>query len=169
MPEDQRTTMSNRQPRRQQWFAVPVVIGLLPLIVLVLTVWCIAAIAVLVAVWTTWCPRGRYVLVVYSNSPIWQPYFDDHVLPAIGNRGVVLNWSDRTRWKFSLSVASFKMFAGRHDFNPMVIVFAPFRWPRRFRFYEAFRAFKHGHPERVERIRTDLFALLDRLCPPSRA
>ena len=120
------------------------------------------------AVWTTWCPRGRYALVVYSNSPIWQPYFDEQVLPAIGNRSVVLNWSDRTRWKFSLSVASFRMFAGHRDFNPVVIVFPPFRWPRRFRFYEAFRAFKHGRPESVERIRTDLLRLLDQLCPPSR-
>ena len=170
MPEDQGTTTSNtRRPQRRPWFAVPLVIVLLPWVVLVLAVWCVAAIAVLVAVWMTWCPRRRYALVVYSNSPIWQPYFDEQVLPAIGNRGVVLNWSDRTRWKFSLSVASFRMFAGRHDFNPMVIVFPPFRWPRRFRFYEAFRTFKHGHHESVERIRTDLFELLDRLCPPPRS
>jgi hypothetical protein len=154
--------------QRQPWFAVPLLIVLLPLIVVVMTVWCVAAISVLVAVWTTWCPRGRYALVVYSNSPIWQQYFDEQVLPAIGNRSVVLNWSDRKRWKISLSVASFRMFAGDHDFNPMVIVFPPFRWPRRFRFYEAFRTFKHGRHESVERIRTDLLGLLDQLCPPSR-
>jgi hypothetical protein len=90
------------------------------------------------------------------------------VLPAIDNRSVVLNWSDRTRWKFSLSVASFRMFAGDYDFNPLVIVFPPFRWPRRFRFYQAFRAFKHGHHESVEWIRSDMLGILDRLCPPSR-
>ena len=153
---------------RHRWFALPLLIVLLPWIVVALTVWCVAAAAVLAAVWTTWCPRGRYALVVYSNSPIWQPYFEEQVLPAVANRSVVLNWSDRTRWKFSLSVASFKMFAGHRDFNPIVIVFAPFRWPRRFRFYEAFRAFKHGRPESVERIRTELLGLLDQVCPPSR-
>jgi hypothetical protein len=153
---------------RQKWFVLPFLIVLLPLIVVMVAVWCVAAVTLLVAVWTTWCPRGRYALVVYSNSPIWQQYFDERVLPAIGNRGVVLNWSDRNRWKLSLSVALFRMFAGHRDFNPMVIVFPPFRWPRRFRFYEAFRTFKHGRPESVERTRTDVLGLLDQLCPFSR-
>jgi hypothetical protein len=151
---------------RQQWFALPLLIVLLPLIVIAVAIWFVAAIGVLVAVWATWCSRGRYALIVYSNSPIWQQYFDEQVLPAIGNRSVVLNWSDRKRWNVWLSVASFRMFAGHRDFNPMVIVFPPFRWPRRFRFYEAFRTFKHGRPESVERIRTDLFDLLDQLRAP---
>ena len=117
---------------RHRWFAVPLLIVLLPLIVVALTIWFVAAISVLLIVWTTWCPRGRYALVVYSDSPIWQPYFDAQVLPAVGNRGVMLNWSDRARWKFSLAVVSFRLFGGHRNFNPMVIVFPPFRWPRRF-------------------------------------
>ena len=153
---------------RHRWFAVPLLIVLLPLIVVALTIWFVAAMTVLLIVWTTWCRRGRYALVVYSNSPIWQPYFDAQVLPAVGNRGVTLNWSDRARWKFSLAVASFRLFGGHRNFNPMVIVFPPFRWPRRFRFYEAFRAFKHGRPESVERTRTDLLGLLDQITAPRR-
>src|SRR5262245_14020672 len=154
---------------RKQWFVLPLLMVLLPLVVVVVTVWCVAAISVLMAVWTMWCPRGRCALVVYSNSPIWQQYFEERVLPTIGNRGVVLNWSDRKRWTFSLSAAAFSMFAGSRDFNPLVIVFPLFKWPRRFRFYEAFRAFKHGRDESVERIRADLFALLDQIRPISRS
>jgi hypothetical protein len=61
------------------------------------------------------------------------------------------------------------MFGGTKDFNPIVIVFAPFCWPRRFRFYRAFRSFKHGHPDEVNKLRREVFALLDKLVPPDRA
>jgi hypothetical protein len=128
-----------------------------------------AAVVLLLLVWVTWCPRGRYALVVYSNSPIWQEYFEMHVLPAIGRRGIVLNWSDRNRWQHSLAVALFRFFAGRREFSPLAIVFVPLTWPRRFRFYRAFRAFKHGRPEEVESIRRDFFELLDRIAPVTRA
>jgi hypothetical protein len=30
----------------------------------------VAAVLLQLVVWLTWYPRGRYVLVVYSNSPI---------------------------------------------------------------------------------------------------
>jgi hypothetical protein len=48
-------------------------------------------------------------------------------------------------------VSAWWLFGGR-DFNPLAIVFQPLTWPRRFPFYRAFQAFKHGHPEEVERI-----------------
>ena len=118
-------------------------------------------------VWLTWCPHGRYVLVVYSNSPIWREYFEAHVLPAVSSRGVVLNWSERKQWPYSLPVALFKLFAGTRNFNPMAIVFEPLTWPRRFPFYPAFQAFKHGRPQEVEEMRNQLFEILDRLAPPA--
>jgi len=34
--------------------------------------------------------------------------------------------------------------------NPLAMVFQPFVWPRRFRFYAPFKAFKHGRPKEVE-------------------
>ncbi len=150
---------------QRPWFLWPLVIVLLPLVVVAAILWFVVAISLLLVVWMTWCRRGQYALVVYSNSPIWHQYFEERVLPAIGKRGVVLNWSERKRWKFSLPVALFRMFAGTREFNPLVIVFQPWTWPRRFQFFRAFRAFKQGRPEGVEDIRTDLLRSLDQLWP----
>jgi hypothetical protein len=131
--------------------------------------WLVAAILLQLLVWVTWCPRGRYALVVYSNSPIWQEYFESRVLPAVGSRGMVLNWSERKQWRYSLAVALFRFFGGTRDFNPLAIVFQPLAWPRRFRFYRAFHAFKHGRPEEVETLVRELFELLDELGPANKA
>jgi hypothetical protein len=128
--------------------------------------WLGAAIVLQLVVWIVWCSRRRYALVVYSNSPIWQEYFEQHILPAVGNRGVVLNWSERKQWSYSLPVALFRLFAGGREFNPVAIVFHPFAWPHRFRFYGPFQAFKQGHPQEVEEMRRDLLKLLDGLAPP---
>jgi hypothetical protein len=107
------------------------------------------------------------VLVVYSDSPIWGQYFDENVLPAVGSRGVVLDWSRRKQWPYSFPVALFKFFAGTREFNPVAIVFEPLVWPRRFRFYGPFQAFKHGRPQEVEDMRIQLLEMLDRLAPPN--
>jgi len=153
---------------RRRWWLWPLLIVLLPFVLVGVFVWLTAAVVLLVYVWFTWCSRGRYALVVYSNSPIWREYFETNILPAIGTRGVVLNWSDRKRWRYSLPVVLFRFFAGTRDVNPLAIVFEPAAWPRRFRFYRAFRAFKHGRHEDVEKIRTDFFTLLDELAPLER-
>ena len=136
---------------------------LLPLVVIALVLWLAAAVVLQLVVWTTWCSRGRYALVVYSNSPIWQEYFEEHVIPAVGDRGVVLNWSERKAWSSSLPVALFRFFSGSREFNPLAIVFQPFAWPRRFRFFSPFKAFKHGRRQEVDEMRRDLLELLDRL------
>lgn len=149
-------------------------LGVAPLVVLLLAValplalayvaaWLVVTLLLQVVVWITWYPRGRYALVVYSDSPVWGPYFERELLPAVGPRGVVLNWSERKRWNWSLPVALFRVFAGSREFNPIAIVFRPFRWPRRFRFYQAFRARKHGNPEEVDEMRQQLLQLLERM------
>ena len=150
---------------RQHWWLWPLLLLLLPLIVVGGVLWLVTAVMLQLVVWLTWCPRGRYVLVVYSNSPIWREYFEAHVLPAVSSRGVILNWSERKRWHYSLPAALFGLFAGTRNFNPLAIVFKPFAWPRRFPFYPAFQAFKHGRPEGVETMRRELFELLDQLAP----
>ena len=152
---------------RQPWWLWPLLVILLPFVVVVGVLWLVTAVLLQLVVWLTWCPRGRYVLVVYSNSPIWREYFEAHVLPAVSSRGVVLNWSERKQWPYSLPVALFKLFAGTRNFNPMAIVFEPLTWPRRFPFYPAFQAFKHGRPQEVEEMRNQLFEILDRLAPPA--
>lgn len=150
---------------RQPWWLWPLLFVLLPFVVVAGVLWLFAAALLQLLVWVTWCPRGRYALVVYSNSPIWREYFEGNVLPAVGSRGIVLNWSERKQWRYSLAVALFWFFGGHRDFNPLAIVFQPLARPRKFRFYRAFQAFKHGRLEDVERMRGQLFELLDDLAP----
>ena len=57
-----------------------------------------------------------------------------------------------------------RFFGGTREFNPLAIVCQPLAWPRRFRFYKAFKAFKHGRPEEAEEMR-EFFKLLDDLAP----
>ncbi len=151
--------------KRQPWWLWPVLLVALPILVVVVALWLVAALMLQIVVWLTWCPRGRYALVVYSNSPVWQEYFEAHVLPMVANRSAVLNWSERKRWRVSLSVALFRIFGGSRNFNPLAIVFQPLTRPRQFRFYRAFQAFKHGRPEDVERMRREFLTLLDDLAP----
>jgi hypothetical protein len=157
--------MSDAQ-KRPPWWLWPLIIALSPLIVIVLLGWLLTSLVLLSAVWLTWCPRRRYALVVYSNSPVWQDYFETNVIPLLGDRAVVLNWSERERWKPTLPVMLFRVFAGTREFNPIAIVFLPFLLPRSFRFYKAFKAFKHGRTGEVETLRVEFFQLLDRHSPP---
>jgi hypothetical protein len=153
--------------KHQPWWGWPLLFVLLPLVAVAAVLWLVAAVLLQFVVWFTWCSRGKYVLVVYSDSPIWGQYFDENVLPAVGSRGVVLDWSRRKQWPYSFPVALFKFFAGTREFNPVAIVFEPLVWPRRFRFYGPFQAFKHGRPQEVEDMRIQLLETLDRLAPPN--
>ena len=148
---------------RAAWWAWPLLVVLLPVVAVALLVWFVAGIALQLIVWIAWCSRGRYALVVYSDSPIWKEYFEQRILPAVRDRSVILNWSERQRWSYSLSVALFRFFGGPREFNPMAIVFQPLAWPRRFRFYGPFQAFKHGRTGEVEEVRRELIDLLDRV------
>jgi hypothetical protein len=154
---------------RQPWWLWPLLILLLPLVTVGLLLWLVASLLLLAIVWLTWCTHGRYALVVYSNSPIWQEYFETRVLPELKGRAAVLNWSERRGWKASLPVLLFRTFAGTREFNPIVIVFEPLLWPRRFRFYRAFQSFKHGRPEEVDTLRLELLRLLNKLAKPTEA
>ena len=146
----------------------PFLIIAIPMVAVALLFWLISALLLLSVVWLAWCPRRRYAIVVYSNSPVWQEYFETQVIPRLGERAVVLNWSERKRWAFSLPVILFRVFGGSRQFNPIAIVFAPWQWPRTFRFYKAFRSFKHGRPEDVERLRLEFFSQLDALARPAK-
>lgn len=140
---------------------------LLPLIVVVfalyLTFYLSYGVFLYLAVWCCWCARGRHVLFVYSDSPIWHDYVEEHILHRLRKRAVVLNWSQRSRWKCTLAVLAFRYFGGSREFNPLAVVFRPFRLARRFRFYEPFREFKHGKTEAVNKMEVDLFDLVDKV------
>ena len=79
------------------WWIWPLLVVLLPLVVAAGVLWLLAAVLLQLLVWVTWCPRGRYAVVVYSNSPIWQLYFEENILPAIGARGLPRQPRDRPR------------------------------------------------------------------------
>ena len=151
---------------RQPWWLWPLLLALLPLVVVAGVLWLVVAVLLQLVVWLTWCPRGGNVLVVYSNSPIWQ--------------GTLKGTCSR------LSAAGAQFSIGRRNtdgqvaFSGTVQVFreeiaSSTHWPlsfshllgRRFRFYKAFKAFKHGRPEEAEKMRRELFELLDRLAPPT--
>ena len=159
----------SEEANKRPWWVLPLLVVLLPLVAVALLLWLISSLLLLSVVWLTWCPRRRYALVVYSSSPIWQEYFETQVISQLGERAVVLNWSERKRWTLSLPVILFRVFGGTRDFNPIAIVFQPLLWPRSFRFYQAFRSFKHGRPEDVERLRVEFFRLLDSLARPTAA
>jgi hypothetical protein len=131
--------------------------------VVFLLLWLAFASLLHLAIWVWWCPRGKSVLLVYSNSPVWQEYFETEIVPRLGPRAVVLNWSERKKWpRFgSLAVMAFGCFGGGREFNPLAVVFRPFRLRRTFRFWGPFKEYKHGKPEAVETMTLNLFALLD--------
>jgi hypothetical protein len=112
-------------------------------------------------VWALWLPKGKDILFVYSDSPIWREYMATQVLPLVQERSVVLNWSERKKWsRWSLGVAVFHHFGGAGDFNPLVILFQPLRVARVFRFWSAFKDWKRGYKEPVERLQQELSASL---------
>ena len=152
------------QPRWRRWVlvgpAILLAIALLPLVLIILVAWFVRRFVLLVVVWARWPPQGKRALVVYSNSPVWQSYFETTIIPPLSNQSIVLNWSERKTWKHSLAVQVFRCFAPAREFNPMVIVFARFRRPQYFRFYDAFRAYKHGRPQEVDEIAARMFEAL---------
>src|SRR5437879_1685815 len=112
-------------------------------------------------VWGLWLPRGKDILLVYSDSPIWHEYMATQVLPLVQERCVVRSWSERRSWsRWSLGVAVFHHFGGAGDFNPLVVLFQPLRLARVFRFWSAFKDWKRGYIEPVERLSQELFASL---------
>jgi hypothetical protein len=155
------------QPRRkktiQRALALTVVIVLSPLWIPFIALWFVfyvlASIFLYLAIWALWLPRSKHILFVYSDSPIWHDYIEEHILPVIRDRAVVLNWSQRRSrlWRRSLAVAAFKHFGGWRDFNPMAVVFRPFQRARVFRFLPAFREFKHGRPEKLLTMQQEFF------------
>ncbi len=133
---------------------------LVPLVATVLIVLFAYKIGLSVTVWAVWCRQGRDCLLVYSNSPLWQTYVEQHILPPLSARAVILNWSERKKWKQSLATKIFKHFGGPNNFNPIVVVFRPFRTTKVFRFRQPFRDHKHGDSNSLEEITRDLFDLL---------
>jgi hypothetical protein len=132
-----------------------------PLGVAFIAAWVVATVALHLALCLAWLPRGRRVLFVYSDSPRWKPYLDEHVVPRLPKTAVVLNWSERARWSpFQLGVWLFQMWSGARDYNPVAIVVRPLASPKVFRFFGAFEEQRRGRPEPLREVETALLSEL---------
>lgn len=155
--------MNQKKNKPAQWLGILVFIILLPLLAPLLlcigAAYLITTVLVYLAVWMFWNTRGIYVLFVYSNSPHWQSYIQNDILPRLPKGQIVMNWSERKLWKyFSLSSIVFHHFGTYREFNPMAVIIRPFRRARIFRFFEPFRDFKHGNPESLRKMEAEFFS-----------
>ena len=110
-----------------------------------------------------WSPAGKFVLFVYSNSPNWQSYIENTILPEISPVAVTLNWSERKRLEeeASLEFRAFRFWAGEREFNPVAIVVPPAGRVKVVRFWKAFRDYKHGKPHALHAAERRLRALIE--------
>lgn len=130
---------------------------ILPLVVIGIALHILNKVLVYLLIWVLWLPRGKDVLYVSSDSPIWKEYMETEIFPLVSKRAMVLSWSSRSTWpKRSLVVRVFRTFGHGRNYNPMVVLFRPFRRAMIFRFLPAFRERKHGNAARVEQLRQDL-------------
>jgi hypothetical protein len=139
-----------------KWWQVPlivlIVVAAVPVILVAGAVQLLFSAALHISIWILWCARGRDVLFVSSDSPVWGPYVSDKLLARLGERAVILNWSERKKWRFSLARIAFYHFGGQSEFNPMAVVFRPFRRARVFRFWGPFRDWKHGDSRALHQV-----------------
>ena len=113
--------------------------------------------------WTLWNTRGTHVLFVYSDSPVWKPYIEQNIIPKLPPTAIILNWSERRRWRrWSLATAVVQHFGGVRNFNPLAVVIRPLAWGETFRFWLAFRDYKHGKPQKLAEVQAAFFKALAR-------
>jgi hypothetical protein len=147
---------TGRKVARFAFFALllPVIV---PLAIVGLGLHFLNKVVVYLLVWMWWLPKGKDVLYVSSDSPVWKEYMETEVFPLVAERAIVLSWSARSKWPmWSFTVRVFRTFGRGRDFNPMVVLFRPFRRARIFRFLPAFQERKHGNGASVEQLRRDL-------------
>lgn len=113
--------------------------------------------------WRSHAVEGRRVLFVYSESPNWQEYIEERILPCIQERAVVLNWSQRRLWsaESGWEARFFRHFSGRKEINPLALVFCRRGRVRSVRFYQAFLDFKHGNKLPLQTAEAELFELME--------
>ncbi len=140
----------------------PLLILLIPVLVCILIMLPVVRAFIYVAMWTSWSTRGIRLLFVHSDSPVWQDHIRQDILPRLPDKSLVLNWSERKKWRPSLAAMVFHHFGGHRDFNPLAVVIKPFRRAKVFRFHQAFADWKHGKPEALTKMETEFFAALER-------
>ena len=100
---------------------------ILPLLIVGLVLHFLNNIVIYLFVWVWWLPKGKDVLYVSSDSPVWKEYMETEVFPLVAERAIVLSWSARSKWpKWSFAVRVFRTFGRGRDFNPWSYCFALF-------------------------------------------
>ena len=140
--------------------AFPFIVLVSPFIILLLVFYAIYTATLYLLIWVFWLPKGKDILFVYSDSPVWREHVEAEILPHIEARAIILNWSERKAWSagHSLPTLVFKHFGGYREFNPMGLYFRPFHFVKAYRFLNAFRDRKHGKPQALERIKGEFFS-----------
>lgn len=108
-----------------------------------------------------WWAGKQQIFFVYSDSPVWHDHIHQTILPKLENRSVILNWSNRSKWRMSIGKTVFNFFGGHYEFCPMAVVFRRFRRTHVFRFWKPFCEYKNGRPESLIKMESDFFALID--------
>jgi hypothetical protein len=136
------------------WIGIPLLVLFLPIVLLFLIAYLLFGLFLHVAVWVAWLPRGKSILIVTSDSPIWTQYMADRIVGVLQQKAIVLNWSQRSQWPSfpSVQVMLFHYFGRGQEFNPLVVVFRPLRLARVFRFWKPFKHYKHGSPDALEHL-----------------
>ena len=144
--------------RGRKVFFTLLFMGLSPILVIPVLLYFLWGAILYIAIWST--QRQPFIVFVYSDSPTWKDYITREILPDVRDHAIILNWSERRLWKNSLAFLAFRYYGGRRNFNPMGLLFRPFRAVKKYRFFEAFREFKHGNPHKVEELKERLLAEL---------
>jgi len=137
-----------------RWIGIPLLALFLPIVLLFLIVYVVFGLFLHLAVWLTWLPRGKSILIVTSDSPVWSEYMAARIVGVLQHKAFVLDWSERSRWPKppSLQIMLFHYFGRGREFNPLVVVFRPLHLARVFRFWKPFKDYKHGRPDALERL-----------------
>jgi hypothetical protein len=116
--------------------------------------------------WLTWRFRrvhsraGKFVVMVYSDSPHWKRHVEEQILPGLEPHAIVLNWAERSgeRWqRRPLEVRVARFWGGDREFNPMAVLIPPAGAVVTIRFWQAFLELKHGKPGLLQAKQAELF------------
>ena len=136
---------------------LPLIIILLPFLAMYALWYLLVAILLQARAWLT-VGADPWVVFVYSESPKWKEYCEEHIFPNLPDGAVILNWSERKNWsKRELAVKLFGHFAGGSEFCPLALVVRPGHWILRYRFFRAFKALKKGKDRELVQLEKEFW------------
>jgi hypothetical protein len=125
-------------------------------------------------VWRKWFPEGRFVLMCYSDDPLWKGYIEDNVLPKIREYAYALDCSPGAgaagaggagpmKMGAPLPVKLMRAFTGRGVSVPFAVVFKPYFETETIPFADGFAALAEGSDYRLKKAEGRLYGLVDEL------